>query len=607
MNKYETLVKILDVLRKEAPESYKFYHPLESNTIKLNQARARSYIHLFLKVKFGLLTFEEREKYVTDGSEDAGIDGYYIDQKEKKIYFIQSKFRDNKGNFEKREIKYEELLSMDIDRITEGEVAYESGIQYNSKIQKFIGELSSITDIARYKYEIIIIANTKNVSPNKLRKLSDGNPVTEYNFQRAYDELLFPIVSGTFYNQSDLKIQLNLSNKNSEDISYSVETEFKDCDISVIFVPTLEIAKAMYKYKNTILKYNPRSYLNMEKGSINAEIAKTIISKETNEFALFNNGITILSDSTDLNKKIGKKGIGQLIITNPQIINGGQTAYTLSRIYEDVLDGKQDIEVFNNKEVLFKIITFSSEDNSDNPIEENGKKLKLIEAISKATNQQTVVSEADRRSNDKIQLDLQSLIFQEYGLFYQRKSGEFGEGLRNKYIDREKIIDREQLLRLAHATIGQPSQARRTGGNTLFKKSNFSKVLNDSSLFKEYVFAYRILKELNNIQSSFRGSSNNKDGIINYGYSLRYGKFSVISAIMKYYNEYKEKPIDVTVKFFLSKWLDFERVITGKKVNHRYFREIEDEETGVVQKILNFDGYYKGTTLNDQISSYEFK
>ena len=78
MNKYETLVKILDVLRKEAPESYKFYHPVESNTTKLNQARARAYIHLFLKVKFGLLTFEERIKYFTEGTEDTRIDGYYI-------------------------------------------------------------------------------------------------------------------------------------------------------------------------------------------------------------------------------------------------------------------------------------------------------------------------------------------------------------------------------------------------------------------------------------------------------------------------------------------------------------------------------------------------
>lgn len=604
MNKYETLVKILDVLRKEAPESYKFYHPVESNTTKLNQARARAYIHLFLKVKFGLLTFEERIKYVTDGTEDAGIDGYYIHEEEKRIYFIQSKFRDNKNNFEKREIKYEELLSMDIDRITEGEVKYESGISYNSKIMNFIKELSSIGDIARYKYEVVIIANTKDVSQNKLKKLSDGNPVSEYNFKRAYNELVFPIVSGTFYNQSELKIQLNLNNKNSEDISYSVETEFKDCDISVIFVPTIEIAKAMYKYKNTILKYNPRSYLDMTKGSINEEIAKTITTKKTNEFALFNNGITILSDSTDLNKKIGKKGVGQLIITNPQIINGGQTAYTLSRIYEDILNNRQDDTIFDNKEVLFKIITFSSDDSVENKKEEEARKLRLIEAISKATNQQTVVSEADRRSNDKIQLDLQKLIFDEYGLFYQRKSGEFGEGLRNKYIGRDKIIDRELLLRLSLASSGKPSQARRTGGNTLFKKPNFGKVLNNAGDFKKYVFAFYLYKELNLIQATFKNSPNNRDGIINYGYSLRYGKFSVIAAIMKNYIKYKDAPIKDTAINTLSKWLAFESEIITKNINTRYFRQITDENTGGIQKVLNFDGYYKGTTLNDQINVF---
>lgn len=428
MSKYNTLIRILDVLRKDAPETYKFYHPIESDLEKVNKARSRALIHLYLKVKFGLLTFEEREEYVTDGSQDAGIDGYFIDVENKRIYFIQSKFRTTENNFESREIKYEELLNMEIDRVTEGEVTYENGNSYNSKIQELINNLKEITDIGRYKYNIVVIANTKNVSQNKLRKLSDGNPVIEYNFERIYNELLFPVVTGTFYDQSELIIEINLGNKSSEDISYSVETEFTDCEISAMFIPTIEIAKALYKYKNSILKYNPRSYLDMASGSVNSEIAKTIVTKTTNEFALFNNGITMLSDDTHLNKKIAKKETGQLIVTNPQIINGGQTAYTLSRIYEEVLNGEREAEVFSNKEVLLKVITFNEEEIGVN----QERKLKLIEAISKATNQQTAVSEADRRSNDKIQIELQELIFKEYGLFYQRKAGEYGEGLRNK-------------------------------------------------------------------------------------------------------------------------------------------------------------------------------
>ncbi len=602
MNKYDTLVRILDVLRKEAPDNYKFYHPLESDEINLNKARARAYIHLYLKVKFGLLTFKEREKYVTDDPNDGGIDGYYIDKELKKIYFIQSKFRNSKDTFESREIKFEELISMDIERITEGEEVDENGISYNGKILSLIKELKEIPDIGRYKYEIVIIANTKDVTQNKLRKLSDGNPVIEINFEKAYNELVFPIISGTFYNQSELIIQLNLHDKDAKNINYSVDTEFKDCEISIVFVPTIEIAKILYKYKNSILKYNPRSYLEMARGTVNYEIADTIKTKKTNEFALYNNGITILSDETHLNKKVAKKGIGQLILTNPQIINGGQTAYTLSNIYQDVLDNKIDENVFYNKEVLLKIITFS-EDKDERENNKN-KKLELIEAISKATNQQTVVTEADRRSNDKIQIDLQNLIFEEYGLFYQRKAGEFGEGLKYKYITRNNIIDRELLLRLALACDSKPAQARRTGGAALFKKSNFDNILISTSKYKDYINAYFAYLKLIEIQSTYKDDKNNKDGIINFGYALRYGKYAVISVIMqKYTNSYKEE-IELAVDEVLSKWNSFEEKVSKINTNYNYFREIQDSETGKVRQILNFDGYYKGTTLNSQIKLF---
>ena len=127
---------MLDKLRIEAPEVYKKYYPQEGETEKLNQARSRAYIHLFLKVKFGFLDFLDREEKITDASEDGGIDAYYIEENEKIVYFVQSKFRITKKNFESKDITLEEILSMDIDRITDGETKQENGIAYNNKIQK---------------------------------------------------------------------------------------------------------------------------------------------------------------------------------------------------------------------------------------------------------------------------------------------------------------------------------------------------------------------------------------------------------------------------------------------------------------------------------------
>ncbi len=131
MSKYATLLNILDQIRTEAPEANRRYRPPQSNPEEINNARSRAFIHLFLKVKFGILEFTEREKYITDDPQDGGIDGYYLDEGLKTIYFIQSKFRTTEINFAEKPIDLTELLQMDVNRIATGENTYESGIPYN--------------------------------------------------------------------------------------------------------------------------------------------------------------------------------------------------------------------------------------------------------------------------------------------------------------------------------------------------------------------------------------------------------------------------------------------------------------------------------------------
>lgn len=609
-NKYNILLNVLDTLRKEAPEEYKKYHPLDSEQEKLNQARSRAYIHLFLKVKFGLLDFLERENYITDESQDGGIDAYYIDNQNKEIYFIQSKFRITQKNFESKDIALEEILFMDIDRITDGEVNDENDVKYNNKILKFIREISSIDDIGKYTYKAIILANLKNkIKPSQIKKLTGGFAGEVYNFERCYNELLFPLITGTFYNVTELFISLNLSQKTSDEISYSVTTAYGKCDITVVFVPIIEIAKIMYKYKNSILKFNPRSYLDLKGNSVNQAISDTVKNNTTNEFALFNNGITMLSDNTNINKKIGKKDQAQMIVVNPQIINGGQTAFTLSKLYQETLIKGDQNNIFSNKEVILKIITFSEDESMSEK-----KKRKLIEEISRATNQQSPVIEADRRSNDDIQIELQEKIFNTFGYFYERKKGEYGDGLHNKYIDRSKIIDRVQFIRICLAIKGEVSNARRSGETILFRHNRFKQILENSSQYKKYFFAFIAMKHLNSIQQTFKDNLNNRDGIANYGYSLRYGKYSVISVISNYYNDsFKHEEYEEKSKFIinqvLNKWLEFEDYIINQKHNVSYFREIINPETQEIRKMLDYDGYYKGRTINNDISTYfkEFK
>ncbi|MGF7079147.1 AIPR family protein [Mucilaginibacter sp. UYCu711] len=606
MSKYQTLVTILDELRKEAPIQYKKYYPLETDIDKVNQARSQAFIHLFLKVKFGLLTFSERENYITDGTDDGGVDGYFVDYDNEYIYFFQSKFRSNSENFENVNIELDELLKMELDRITKGEANGLNGRKYNAKIQTLITSINDISNKPKWKEVVIILANVKDKHKDKINHLTQF-PTEIFNFDKVYDDLVFPVVSGTFFRQSELKITINVNpNTKNNIIDYDVDTEVKECNIRVLFVPTVEIAKILYKYKNSILRFNPRSYLDLAGGSVNANIYSSITQIPTNEFALFNNGITMLSDKTYYSDRTGRKREAEIIVTNPQIINGGQTAFTLSRIYEENLNTDRDMEVFSNKEVLLKIITF--EDDVETKINEENK-LKLIEAISKATNDQTPITDADRTSNDKIQIEIQENIFKKFGCFYERKRGEFGDGLRSKYIDRSKVIDREVFIRISYAINGNPGQARRVGSRFLFKKRNFNVTLPDVQSIDKYFFGYKVLEYLNNIQKAFDREHKNKFGQAQYGSALRYGKIAVVAVVSNRYKEGSDKSdfdeaiIELTNNV-LASWRDFEEYIQNIQRNGIYFIRYRDPETNIETIELNYDNYYKSNSIVVDLNSF---
>jgi hypothetical protein len=592
--KYETLVKVLDQIRKEAPREYRSYRPIESDLEKLNQARAKAFIHLFLKVQFGILDFEERHAHITDGPQDGGIDAYYIDEDGKKIFFIQAKFRTTESGFDRKTIELEDLLKMEVDRITKGKTTDEHGTEYNAKIQALIRNIQDL-ETPRYEFRIILLANLKPLSNAKLRKLVGGFQFEIFDYSRCYYELVFPIVTGTYYKASDLLINLDLSDKPHAQsrIRYPVTAESLECEITVLFVPTIEIAKVLHKYRNAILQFNPRSYLGLSNNPVNVEIRKTIVEGEGNEFSLFNNGITLLSDDTRFSERTGRQYQGQLLVKNPQIINGGQTAYTLSTIYEDTLRGKLTEEIFASKEVLLRVITFVGVEDMDYDA-----RLKLVEDISRATNQQTVVEEADRRSNEKIQRDLQSRIYQEFGYFYERKAGEFYDGQREGYISSDKIIDRDVFVRACNAMAGRPDIARGRSSKILFKEQYFNETLHDVSDYKRMFFSYLCYRRLEELEKEYRNDPKNRFGVVHFGNALRYGKYAVVSVACPLLEEeitssnVKQLAERVTDEI-LRQWLDFEEYAKRQPSNEQYFQVIIDPETSEETLEVDFDRYYR--------------
>lgn len=588
--KYKFLLNILDQIRKEGASKFsKKYSLSETDPEKINQSRARAFIHLYLKVSFGLINFDDREHFICDGTYDGGIDGYFIHADSKTIYFIQSKFRTTQKNFESKDITLEEILIMDINRILEGEEKDEVGNEYNGKIKQLQREVSQISDIGRYKYHVVLLANlTTELQPTKMRYLTGGYPMEVINYEKCYNKLVFPVITGTYFTATDLNINIDLSNKNAgSKISYNVQTKNGDCEITVLFVPTIEIAKVLGKYKNSILKYNPRSYLELEGAKVNTAIRETILKESTNEFALFNNGITMLSDDTNINEKIGQKYKAQLIVKNPQIINGGQTAFTLSKILEENIE-KNFEQIFSGKEVLLKVITLL--DNGENSQSKTQNKIQLIDDISTATNQQTAVIPADKFSNENYHVVLQKSIFNNYGILFERKRGEFADGINQGYLEPSNIIERNLFFRIIYASQGKINKA---ADKKLFQAHDLSSDLpTNQNKLDDFYFSFLCFRKIYKPNSIL----SRKDRHV-------YGQIYIMTKLYKP-SEKKDFEKIITEKYpeFLNIWNQFVDYVSNQP--NRYNKTYIDKETKKIHTTFSQTRWFRSPDFEKDLLKY---
>lgn len=586
---YKTLCNVLDSLRNEAPASLSIYLPPKGNNDALIQARSRALLHLYLKARFGIGSFTSREKYVTDGPHDGGIDAFYVDEKAKRIHILQAKFRADAQNFGKTSMTAGDLLKMDVARIVKGKKDNEQGTKYNEQIVKNLQTtIRKIADIGRYEIKVVLLGNAKHFSATDLKKLVDGFEIDQFPHDRIYSELLFPVVNGTYFSEPDLTIEINLTNSGQTHLDYDVKAREQNTNIKLLFVPTREIGRIMHTYKNSILKYNPRSFLELSSNSVNQDIEASILKNTDNEFALFNNGVTIISDQTAVNSNTAKVDKAQIILRNPQLVNGGQTAFTLGRIYEEC-EKKKDFSGFKGKEVLLRVITFVAKQTPANA----GNRLKLLGDISKASNSQTKVDESDRRSNDPIQIKLQKHFFDEYGLYYERKRGEFSDGLRAKYITETSLVDRDKLIRVCLAGDYKISQAR-SSISKFYQPGQLEALLYVKDIAR-YAYGYELLHLIDGLRKNPQKNSGDRYNTKLYGQGLRYGQYALLAACINH-GFSNAKAADEVLNTLTAQWQAFESWATKEKTNVAY----------KIGSSFDFANYYKGSTVDADVKSYSF-
>ena len=146
--------------------------------------------------------------------------------------------------------------------------------------------------------------------------------------------------------------------------------------------------------KKYIFESNVRDY--QGRNNVNSEIRETLATETSEDFWWLNNGVTIIAE--DVSQSLPK----QLLIVNPEIVNGLQTS---NEIYFYFKANPERIEQ-EKRNILLRIVVPEDEGSRDR--------------IILATNSQTTIPAVALRSTDPIHRQIE-MYFKSRGLYYDRR------------------------------------------------------------------------------------------------------------------------------------------------------------------------------------------
>lgn len=179
------------------------------------------------------------------------------------------------------------------------------------------------------------------------------------------------------------------------------------------------------------------------------------------------------------------------------------------------------------------------------------------------------------------------------------------------YINANEVIKREILTRVAFAINGEASTARRSGEDVLFRSKNFTSYINIDTDFDRLIFSYFVYKELELIEKKHK-KTEDKYGVKVFGNALRYGKYAVVYAVSQIFDtididrKHLLENVSRLTSIILKQWKNFEKKVANEPHNLKKYFVTETDSSGNVTKNEDFDNYYKGGTLDNDIKTYSF-
>ena len=365
---------------------------------------------------FGLLYMaKEYQKSVEDiytnvtfGGFDFGIDGYYIDSHKRNLYLYQFKWTKSHSLFEN---SFKRLITEGIDQVFGNPKQQPRKNSLIAQLKSDLLENQSLIDKVFIRFifngEVETAENSRYL--DSLREDLEGKKyvIDEY-FQNKSVNLIFQYLSNTSrrktaptHSKTTHRYELEFSDKISTEIS-SGET------LTIGFFRLAEIYHIYKHMQSRLFERNIRFGLSPELApnrSLRRSLKSILEGKDSPESFVFNhNGLTLSAESVDF----PPEKIGQMVITEPRILNGAQTITSVNKFFEDNANHpnlKHADNPIEKVKVLAKVITNSSKE--------------FIVNVTICNNKQNPVRPWNLRATDDFQLKFQDKFVVDLGVYYE--------------------------------------------------------------------------------------------------------------------------------------------------------------------------------------------
>ncbi len=483
--------------------------------------------------------------HIVDMANDLGNDAIFTNRKNREIIFFQFKYS-NGQLLNTNEIKKNKKFIDWILNITPDSLAP------NQKLKKVIDdEISPIltqqnlTDknysITFYyidnSFEGTIRTDIKALYNNYLDK-NINFQIKFYNYaelEELYDDIEIP--------KNEIKLKIVPDEFFIKKINYHDENE-TPVEIIVTNIIANSLKPIIEEKKELILALNVRYYKG--ENDINSKIKQEYSKGKKSNFWILNNGINAVCEDFSVDGST-------LTVKNFQIVNGGQTTKTLTRIVNDL---PEEVQILMR---LTKVL-------------DKTRTSKISMDIAVASNSQNAIDARDLHSGDRIQNKIFSNL-DKVGIFYDKKDGEWATVQKKKY--RNPFGNSPMHLKIHNVDLGVSYLSfylqvpistvgrHKLVFSEVYYDQIFSMTSNEDDQFYKLMLSYRISERVNRIKtekvSSYEILQNNyiNDVLVAltaiYFYKDNLGKISTIEELVDKLKELKgQKYINTNEKYILN-------------------------------------------------------